>query len=64
MKSKTPGSNTKYPPSNLGPNQSYADWQRASAGGSHTVSRNDNLGLEGPGYVPRRLGINNIRDVP
>jgi virulence factor Mce-like protein len=56
-------SDTKYPPSNIG-SESYNTWEQASAGGSHTVSRNDNPGLEGPGYVPRRLGINNIRDVP
>ena len=34
------------------------------AGGSHTLTRNDSPGLAGPTFVARRLGINNVKDVP
>jgi hypothetical protein len=39
-------------------------WENSKAGGSHTVYDSDLPGLAGPTYVGRRLGINNIKDVP
>jgi virulence factor Mce-like protein len=54
----------KYKPADIKPGEKMKDWEARAAGGSHTVTRNDNPGLAGPGYVGRRLGINNVRDVP
>src|SRR5206468_10727399 len=39
-------------------------WWQSFGGGSHVVYGNDTPGAAGPTYVTRRLGINNIRDVP
>jgi virulence factor Mce-like protein len=54
----------KYPPANINPGESYADWEKRAAGGSHTDYVDDIPGLIGGTYVARRLHINNLRDVP
>jgi hypothetical protein len=55
---------TKYKPADIGPNQSFADWENTASGGSHTAGRQDLPGLAGPGFVGRKLGIYNVKDVP
>lgn len=40
------------------------DWYRTKAGGSHVVVADDVPGLAGGTYVSRRLGIDNVEDVP
>ncbi|MFL5839680.1 MAG: MlaD family protein, partial [Thermoleophilaceae bacterium] len=55
---------TKYKPADLAKGQSFADWENKSGGGSHTAGRQDLPGLAGPGFVGRKLGIANVRDVP
>jgi hypothetical protein len=60
-------SGSKYAPSTLPTNASqdqFNAWENSQAGGSHTVYDTDLPGLVGGTYVARRLGINNIRDVP
>jgi virulence factor Mce-like protein len=54
----------KYQPADIKPGESFATWEARAAGGSHTTTRMDKPGLLGPSYVTRRLGINNVRDVP
>src|SRR4051794_39771547 len=53
-----------YKPADIGPNESFKDWENTKGGGSHTSSRMDHPGLAGPTYVGRKLGIDNIKDVP
>ena len=48
---------------NIGPNESYKDWETAHAGGSHTTYHSLPV-LRGGSFVARRLGINNLKDVP
>jgi hypothetical protein len=55
---------TKYKPAPLAPGQTFAQWENASGGGSHTAGRQDLPGLAGPGFVSRKLGIANVKDVP
>jgi hypothetical protein len=50
---------SKYPPANAS-----ADFDAAKAGGSHTSFDQNIPGLLGGSYVSRKLGINNLRDVP
>ena len=54
----------KYPPADIGPNESFKDWENSSGGGSHTTFDSDIPGLRGGTYVSRRLGIDSLRDVP
>jgi phospholipid/cholesterol/gamma-HCH transport system substrate-binding protein len=54
----------KYPPADIGPNESFQDWENRAGGGSHTVFNSDIPGLAGPTYVTRRLGIDSLSDVP
>jgi ABC-type transporter Mla subunit MlaD len=61
------GPDAKYKPADLPPGASeeeFAAWENGKSGGSHTETRNDSPGLAGPSFVARRLGINNIKDVP
>jgi hypothetical protein len=55
---------TKYPPADIKPGESFQDWENRAGGGSHTTSRNDHPGLSGPTFVGARLGIKNVKDVP
>jgi hypothetical protein len=54
----------KYAPADIAPGQTFKDWEAKSAGGSHTVFDSNIPGLAGGSYVARRLGIDNLRDVP
>jgi virulence factor Mce-like protein len=61
------GPDVPYKPSTLPTNASWAQfnaWENSLAGGSHTQTNSDTPGLAGPTYVARRLGINNVKDVP
>src|SRR3954470_8593099 len=58
------GPDAAYKPADIGPNESFKDWENTKGGGSHTSSRMDHPGLAGPTYVARKLGINNVKDVP
>src|SRR5258705_9074567 len=57
-------SGRKYAPADIAPGQTFKDWEAKSAGGSHTVFDQNTPGLAGGSYVARRLGIDNLRDVP
>ena len=46
------------------PSPTDSDWELNKAGGSHTSSLNDHPWLSGGTYISRRLGIDNIEDVP
>jgi len=54
----------RYPPANINPGESYADWEKRAAGGSHVSLVDDIPGLLGGSYVTRRLHINNLKDIP
>jgi virulence factor Mce-like protein len=53
-----------YHPADIGPNQSFKDWENTVGGGSHTSTLMDHPGLAGPTYVGKRLGITSLKDVP
>jgi ABC-type transporter Mla subunit MlaD len=55
--------NPKYQPADIQPGQSFADWENASGGGSHTATRMDHPGLAGPTFSGIQNGINGIGDV-
>jgi hypothetical protein len=55
---------TPYPPADLKPGETMQEWENRAGGGSHTTSRMDHPGLAGPTFVGKRLGINNVKDVP
>jgi virulence factor Mce-like protein len=57
-------SGDKYPPADIQPGETFADWEKRAGGGSHVQFDNDIPGLVGPTYVTRRLAINNLKDVP
>ena len=54
----------KYAPADIQPGEKFADWEKRAGGGSHVALPSDVPGLVGPTYVTRRLGINNVSDVP
>jgi ABC-type transporter Mla subunit MlaD len=54
---------SKYEPAPLDANGNLNDWENSKAGGSHVTSRAAPV-LRGGSYVARRLGINNLKDVP
>jgi len=58
------GPDAFYKPVPINQGESFQDWENRAGGGSHTTTKNDNPGLAGPTYVARRLGINNLKDVP
>jgi hypothetical protein len=58
------GPDAKWKPADIAPGESYAQWESTKGGGSHTSSLMDHPGLAGPTFVGKRLGINNIKDVP
>ena len=58
------GPDAKYPPADIGPNESFKDWENTKGGASHTSTLMDHPGLAGPTDVGKRLGITNIKDVP
>jgi virulence factor Mce-like protein len=53
-----------YGPAALPPGGDFKTWEATQSGGSHVVLDTDLPGLVGPSYVARRLGINNLKDVP
>jgi hypothetical protein len=53
----------KYAPAPLDANGNFNAWENSQAGGSHVTSRGIPV-LRGGSYVARRLGINNLKDVP
>jgi len=46
------------------PTPNDANWRMNQAGGSHTSTLNDHPWLSGGTYISRKLGIDNIEDVP
>ena len=52
-----------YAPANA-PSPTDANWELTAAGGSHTSSLNDHPWLSGGTYISRKLGIDNVEDVP
>jgi virulence factor Mce-like protein len=60
----TSKSGGKYPPANIGPNEDYKTWENTKSGGSHTTNDQDLPGLMGPTFVAKRLGIDNLNDLP
>ncbi|MFL5896711.1 MAG: hypothetical protein ACJ76Z_16550, partial [Thermoleophilaceae bacterium] len=62
---RLPGLDNKYRPAPLSAaGGDFGRWEDEYGGGSHVVVANDIPGLVGPTYVARRLGINNLSDVP
>ncbi|MEA2424849.1 MAG: phospholipid/cholesterol/gamma-HCH transport system substrate-binding protein [Thermoleophilaceae bacterium] len=55
--------NSKYPPADIGANESFKSWENRAGGGSHTTSRMDHPGLAGPTFSGTRLGITSLKDV-
>jgi virulence factor Mce-like protein len=61
------GSDAKYAPANLdqpGNPQAFQEWETAHGGASHSSTLMDHPGLAGPTFVGKRLGIQNVKDVP
>jgi virulence factor Mce-like protein len=57
-------SGNKYAPADIAPGQSFQDWENTKGGGSHTSYDSNIPGLAGGSFVARRLGINNLSDLP
>jgi hypothetical protein len=55
---------SKYPPSAIGPNDNFNNWEDAHGGGSHVTFDSDLPGLRGPTFVGQRLGIDSLSKVP
>jgi hypothetical protein len=58
------GPDAKYPPADLRPGESFKDWENRAGGASHTSTLMDHPGLAGPTFSGKRLGLNNVKDVP
>jgi hypothetical protein len=58
------GPDAKYPPADIKPGEDFKEWENTHGGASHTSTLMDHPGLAGPTFVGKRLGIDNIKDVP